>query len=168
VAWVDVIILGVAGTSILFGLVRGAIRTVFSIVGVVVGFLIATRESGAVGVVLSNWMPERTAAVTGFLFVFLGIAIVFALVAWLLRKLLEGLSLSWIDRIAGAAFGFLRGALIVGVVALVFEALEVDVPTGSVAYGFARSVGEKLLQVVPQDALERLDWDSLPGADDFI
>lgn len=160
-AWVDVIILGITGASILFGLVRGAIRTVFSIVGVVVGFLIATRESGAVGEVLSNWMPERAAAVTGFLFVFLGIAIVFALVAWLLRKLLEGLSLTWIDRLAGGAFGFLRGALIVGVFALVLEALEVRVPDGSVSYPWALGVGQWLLEIVPADTLDRLDWDRL-------
>lgn len=162
-AWVDVIILGIAGTSILFGLFRGAIRTVFSIVGVVVGFLVATRESGAVGVVLSNWMPERTAAVVGFLFVFLGIAVVFALVAWLLRKLLEGLALTWIDRLAGGIFGFLRGALIVGVFALVLEALEVKVPDDSISYPWALGVGEWLLEIVPEDTLDRLDWGRLKG-----
>jgi membrane protein required for colicin V production len=177
VVWIDIVILGIVAVSVLFGVVRGAIRTVFSIVGVVVAFLVATRESGAVGVVLSNWMDERVAAAVGFVIVFLGIAIAFALVGWLLRKLLQGLALSWMDRTAGAVLGFLRGAVIVGVLALAIEALHLEPSKDSITYPLAVRAGLILLSVVPEETIERLDWerlkewlpDRLPdGADDFI
>lgn len=175
-AWIDWIILGVVGLSVLAGLGRGAVRTVLSIVGVVAGFVIATRESGAVGLVLANWMPERAAAVAGFLFVFLGITVVFALTAWLLRKVLEGLSLSWLDRLGGGVLGLLRGALFVGVLALAMEAAGVSPPKGSVTYPWALQAGRMLLELVPEETRERLDWDrlkdlmpdDLPERDDFI
>ena len=59
--WVDWIILAVVAASVLAGLLKGALRTVVSIVGLVVGFVAATRESGAVGMVLARWMPEPAA-----------------------------------------------------------------------------------------------------------
>ena len=105
--WVDWVIVAVVGAAVFAGLLRGAVRTVLSLAGVVVGFLIASQESGAVGIVIERWMPEPAAAVVGFLFVFVGIAVVFALVGYLLRRVLEGLQLGWADRILGAVLGLL-------------------------------------------------------------
>ena len=159
--WIDIMFLGIVAASVLFGLLRGAIRTVFSIVGVVAGFWLATRESGAVGVVLSRWLPEQTAAAVGFLAVFFGVALVFTLSSWLLRKLLSGLSLSWLDRLSGAAVGLARGLLITGVMALGFESLGLQPPAESWSYPHAMRAGKFLLEVVPEDTLERLKWDRL-------
>ncbi|HMB70140.1 MAG TPA: CvpA family protein [bacterium] len=162
--WVDWIILAVVAVSTFAGLMRGALKTVLSLVGLVVGFVAATRESGAVGMVLARWMPEPVAAAVGFVFVFLGVALVFTLLAWLLRKLLQGLALGWLDRLGGAALGLARGAAIVGVLALVVEGLGgFDTARASVAYGSALQVGQVLLRFVPEDTRERLDWDHLRG-----
>jgi membrane protein required for colicin V production len=160
--WVDWVVLGIVGASTLAGLSRGAVRTVFSIVGLVVGFVAATRESGAVGMVLERWLPPSVAAVTGFLIVFLGIALVFSLAAWLLRKLMDGLALSWVDRFAGFALGLARGAAIVGILALAVEGLGGHPATrGSQTWSSALRAGAVLLEFVPEDTRERLDWERL-------
>jgi len=160
--WVDWIILGVTAASVFAGLMRGAVRTVFSIVGIGVGFVLASRESGAVGLVLARWMPEPAAAAAGFLFVFLGISLVFSLVAWLLRRALQGLSLSWLDRLAGAGFGLLRAAVILGVLALAVEGLGGLAATRhAVTYPTVLATGQLLLRLIPEETRERLDWDKL-------
>ncbi|GJM45420.1 MAG: hypothetical protein DHS20C21_22620 [Gemmatimonadota bacterium] len=160
--WVDWIILGVVAASTFAGVLTGALKTVLSILGLVIGFIVASRESGAVGMVFSRWMSEPAAAALGFVLVFLGVAVAITLIGWLIRKLLEGLSLSWLDRLAGAALGLARGAVIVGVLALAVEGLGgFPAARSSVAYDSALRVGWVLLHLVPEETRERLDWDHL-------
>jgi len=170
--WVDWIVLAITAASVLAGLMRGAVRTVFSVVGIAVAFVAATRESGAVGMVLARWLPDPAAAAAGFLFVFLGIAFVFTLLGWLLRKLLQGLALTWLDRTAGAALGLLRAAVIVGVLALATEGLGgLEDAKRAVTWPVALGAGRWLLAFVPEETLDRLDWDRLrewiPDKDDL-
>ncbi|MBZ0269014.1 CvpA family protein [bacterium] len=170
--WVDWILLAISAASVFAGLMRGAIRTVFSVVGIVVAFVVASRESGAVGMVLAHRLPEPAAAAAGFLAVFLGIAFVFTLLGWLLRKLLQGLALTWLDRTAGAALGLLRAAVIVGVLALATEGLGgLEDTKKAVTWPVALGAGRLLLGFVPEETLDRLDWDRLrewiPDGDDL-
>lgn len=160
--WVDGIVAGIVVIAVLAGLLRGALRTVFSVAGVVIGFLVASRESGAVGMVLARWMREELAAVVGFVFVLLGIALVFTLVGWLLRRILSGLMLGWLDRLAGGALGLLQAGVALGVLALVVEGLgSFPAARSSVTYPYALEAGRVLLQLMPEDTLERLRWDEL-------
>ncbi len=157
--WIDWVFLAVLLVSMIAGIHRGLIRTVFSLAGVIVGFVAASREGGGVALVCENWMRREAAQVCGFVIVFLAVVVVFALVAWLLRKILKGLALSWLDRLLGAAIGFVRAALILGVAALVLESTG---PAGAVnqslTYPYALEAGRLLLNFVPESTLERLDW----------
>lgn len=157
--WIDWVFLAVVLVSVLAGVVKGLIRTVFSLAGVIVGFVAASREAGGVALVCENWMSHDAAQVCGFVIVFLGVVIVFGLAAWLLRKILKGLSLSWLDRLLGAAIGFARAALFLGVAALVLESTgPAKAVKQSVTYPYALEAGRLLLHMVPESTLERLDW----------
>lgn len=160
--WVDVVILAAVTIAVVAGLFRGAVRTVFSAAGIVVGFLVASRESGAVGVLLERLVRPELAAVLGFVAVFFGIAVAFTLAGALFRKVLSGLMLGWLDRIAGAALGLLQAAVALGVLALVVEGFgSFPAARSSVTYPYALEAGAVLLRVIPQDTLERLRWDRL-------
>ena len=160
--WVDWVILGIVGASVIAGLFRGAIRTLFGFAGVIVGFLVASRESGAVGMVLANWMREEVAAVLGFVLVFAGIAIVFALTGWLLRTFLVKIFLGWVDRTLGLFLGFVKAAVIVGVLALAAEATGlVPERRDSVTYPWALEAGRILLRWIPEDTVHRLRLDDI-------
>jgi len=78
-----------------------------------------------VGMVFGFWFYEGPAAwihkyiysvtvsnVLGFLVVFWAVLLVGALVAKLVARLFKWTGLSWLNRLLGAAFGFVRGALI--------------------------------------------------------
>ncbi|NNE43180.1 MAG: CvpA family protein [Gemmatimonadetes bacterium] len=167
--WVDILIVTVTAIAVLTGIFRGAVKTVFSVAGIIIGFFVASRESGSVGVLLSKWMREDLAAVAGFVLVLFGIAAVVTLAGFLLRKVMQGLLLGWVDRVAGAALGFLQAAVAVGVLALVVEGYG-SFPTArkSITYPYALQAGRFLLEVIPEDTLERLHWKRLrlPGASD--
>lgn len=160
--WVDLLILGTVTIAVVAGLFRGAVRTVFSAAGIVAGFLVASRESGAVGVLLERIVRPELAAVLGFVAVFFGIAVAFTLVGVLFRKVLSGLMLGWLDRLAGAALGLLQAAVALGVLALVIEGFGSFPAAGrSVTYPYALQAGAVLLRVIPEDTLARLHWDRL-------
>lgn len=160
--WVDWILLAIVGISLLDGLVRGAVRTVFSLAGLAVGFFVASRESGAAAVLLERWMSPPFAKAVGFVLVFAGIALAFALAAWLLRRALEKLSLTWLDRIAGGALGLLRGVVILGVIALAVEGVGgMKAARASTTYPWALRAGWVLLRMIPDDARQRLQWEAL-------
>ena len=162
--WVDWIILAVLAASTLAGLVRGAVRSIFSIVGLIAGFVVASRESGALGMVLTRWMPESAAGPLGFVLVFLGIALAFSLAGWLLRSILKTLLLGWLDRALGVVLGFVRAAAILGVAALAVQgAGSFPAARESATFPLALEAGRILLGLIPQETLERLDWDELKG-----
>ena len=160
--WIDWILIAIVGASLVAGVLRGAVRTVFSLAGFAVGFYLAIRESGAVALLLERWMSPRIAAALGFLLVFLGIALAFALAAWLLRKALDKLAMSWLDRLGGAVLGIARGLAIVGVLALAVEGMGgFSATNGSTTYPWALRSGQVLLRIIPKDARARLHWDEL-------
>jgi len=160
--WVDLVILGAVTVAVVAGIFRGAVRTVFSAAGIVAGFLVASRESGAVGVLLQTFVRPELAAVLGFVAVFFGIAVAFTLAGVLFRKVLSGLMLGWLDRLAGAALGLLQAAIALGVLALVIEGFgSFPAARRSVTYPYALEAGAVLLRAIPEDTLERLRWDRL-------
>jgi membrane protein required for colicin V production len=162
VNWVDFVIVGATAASVIAGLARGALRTIFSVAGVVIGFVVASRESGAVGLLLGRWMREDLAQVTGFVLTFFGIALAFVLIGWLLRALVTGLLLGWVDRLAGGALGFFQAAVALGVLALVIES-QGGFPAAhrSATYPYALEAGRMLLRAVPAETEARLHWDRL-------
>jgi membrane protein required for colicin V production len=113
VAAVDWILLGVLVFSMLLGAWRGLVYEVLSVLGWVVSFFVAqwfAPELAARLPVQSAADPVRYAAA----FVLIFIASVFAagLLAFLLKKLVAAVGLAPVDRLLGAAFGVLRGVVL--------------------------------------------------------
>ena len=110
---VDWILLGVLVFSMLLGAWRGLVYEVLSVLGWVVSFFVAqwfAPDLAARLPVQSAADPVRYAAA----FVLIFIAAVFAagLLAFLIKKLVAAVGLAPVDRVLGAAFGVLRGVVL--------------------------------------------------------
>ncbi len=110
---VDWILLGVLGFSMLLGAWRGLVYEVLSVLGWVVSFFVAQWFAPDLATrlpVQSASDPVRYAAA----FVLIFIAAVFAagLLAFVVKKLVAAVGLAPIDRVLGAAFGVLRGVIL--------------------------------------------------------
>src|SRR5258706_10454228 len=112
----DLLLVIVVGLSMASGFMGG-----FARVGI--GFLAALA-----GVLFGFWFYSTPAAwlhtfvrsntfcnLAGFFIVFLLFVFLGALVGRLLSKLFKWTGLSWLDRLLGAAFGFVRGSIIAAV-----------------------------------------------------
>ncbi len=112
-AAVDWILLGVLVFSMVLGAWRGLVYELLSVLGWAVSFYVAQWLAPDVATRLpiqSAAEPMRYAAA----FVLIFIAAVFAagLLAFLLKKLVEAIGLRPVDRTLGAAFGLLRGLIL--------------------------------------------------------
>lgn len=133
---------------------QGFFYEVFSLAGTVVGYLVA------------SWQYQRTAAwfrphvssdwvanIMGFLILFIAIVLVAGLVAKLSRWLMKEVGLSWLDRILGALFGILRGALTVAIVLMAMTSFTPDSPwlAESTMAPYFLVVGRAAVWLAPSD-----------------
>jgi len=113
VAVLDWILLAVLLVSLVVGAWRGLVYEVLSVLGWAASFYVAQWAAPQVATLLplqSASEPVRYAAA----FVLIFIAAVFAagLLAFLLKKLVEAMGLRPVDRTLGAAFGLVRGLIL--------------------------------------------------------
>lgn len=116
----DWILLGVLLVSLLLGAWRGLVYEVLSLLNWLVAFVLAQWLASDVEAHLplgNASEPVRYAA--GFVLVFVGALFALGLVAALMKKLIEAVGLRPVDRILGALFGALRGAVLLLAVAVV-------------------------------------------------
>jgi membrane protein required for colicin V production len=112
VSLLDLVLIAIVGGSVVFGFLAGFARAgiglLAAITGVVFGFWFYS--------IPALWIHKFIGSVAfsnlvGFLVVFFACTIVGGLIGNLLSKLLKWTGLSWLDRLMGAGFGFLRGCL---------------------------------------------------------
>jgi len=118
--WLDYVVLGVFALSIGWGIWRGLVREVMSLVGWVIAFLAANLFAGPLADALpaSIARPEYRSLVA-FVGIFFVTLIVTALMAMWLAKVVHAAGLGSADRVFGALFGLLRALIIVLAVTIV-------------------------------------------------
>lgn len=109
----DWFFIGVLVVSLLVGAWRGLVFEVISVVSWIAAFVLAQWFAPAV----AHWLPisstnEALRYGLGFLIVFVGTIFAGSLIAFVVKKLLAAVGLSPADRMLGAAFGVVRGVVI--------------------------------------------------------
>jgi len=114
----DWVIIAVLVFSTVLATAQGFFLEVFSLAGVVVGFLLASWDYRLVSSHLGFINPPWVADITGFMIIFFVVALLAATIGRIASWGIKQVGLRWIDRALGGAFGLLRGALIVTVVVM--------------------------------------------------
>ena len=111
--WVDWTLLAVLALSVVVGLWRGLVFELMSLVGWVVAYVAAQLYSAQVAPHLPIGLPGSALNLgAGFAVTFVGVLIGWTLLARLVRLLLHATPLTLIDRTLGAAFGLVRGGVL--------------------------------------------------------
>jgi membrane protein required for colicin V production len=113
IAALDWAVLAVLALSLLVGALRGLVYEVLSVVSWIAAFVLAQWFAPDV----AGWLPLGKAGETAryaaaFAIVFIGVVFAGGMLAWLIKKMIEAVGLRPIDRTLGAAFGLLRGAVL--------------------------------------------------------
>ena len=111
--WVDLVLAGVLLISVVVGLVRGFVFEVMALMG----WIVAWFGSQYLAREVSPHLPVGTPGSAGnmaaaYVLCFVGILLVWALLARLVRLLIHATPLSVPDRLLGAGFGLIRGGVL--------------------------------------------------------
>ena len=116
----DLLLVVIVGASVATGFMAGFARVGIGFIAAVCGLLFGFWFYGIPAEAIHRHINSITASnLLGFFVVFFGFVFAGALIGKLLSSLFKWTGLTWLDRLLGGAFGFVRGAL----VAVVFIAV---------------------------------------------
>lgn len=114
--WLDIVIIVALAITTLIGLKIGLIKAVLSLVGLIVGIILARLYYVPLSEQLA-FIPQATVAkVVAFAIILIGVMIIASVLAIFLKWITSVMMLGWINRIGGALFGLVLGALLFGAV----------------------------------------------------
>lgn len=123
----DWLILLIMMFSALLAAAQGFFFEVISLAGAVLGYLLAAWGYKRLAPWFLDYVKSQPFAdLAGFLTIFLSVVILAGVIARLTRWVVHEAGLRWVDRALGAAFGFLRGMLIVTAGLLAITAFAPD------------------------------------------
>jgi membrane protein required for colicin V production len=126
----DYIVLIIIGLSVILSVMRGMIREVLAIVGLVAAFYVGITYTNQLLPMMPVDIPNDALRVlAAFLVLFLATLLLATLLGIALSAIFKKAGLGWLNRFLGALFGVARGLLIVCVI--VFLAGLTDIPKDS-------------------------------------
>ena len=110
----DLVLLAVIGLSMLFGLMRGFIGVVASLLAWVLASWASFHFGARIALLLAggHGTPSAGQLFAGYSLAFLCVLLVVGVVGWLVRKLVHAVGLSGVDRVLGLALGAVRGGFV--------------------------------------------------------
>ena len=109
--WLDVVILIVLVAATLVGLKIGMIKAVLSLVGTIVGVVLAGRYYASLAGQMAFISQPSVAKIIAFVIILVVVMLAAVVLAWLLRSLASALLMGWLDKLGGAVLGLVLGAL---------------------------------------------------------
>ena len=119
----DIIFLILIGASVLYSLIRGLVREIFSFLAIILGFCGASYGYLPMANGLRRWVENETLAqLLGFVILFIFLALAIILLGKALSRFVKKTNLSLGDHLGGGAFGFLKAIFLIAVILLVLTA----------------------------------------------
>jgi len=113
-SWLDIVIVIAIAISTIMGLRTGIIKAVLSLAGLIVGVILAGRYYVPFSEGLTFISSANVAKIVAFAIILIGVMIIARVLAGLLKQVASVLMLGWVNRLGGAIFGFVLGAILCG------------------------------------------------------
>ncbi len=110
----DIIIIALLAIATLIGLRTGIIKAVLSLVGVIIGVILAGRFYAALAEQLTFIPQETIARIVAFVIILAAVMVIAGVLASVLKWIASVVMLGWINRLGGAIFGLALGAIFCG------------------------------------------------------
>lgn len=112
--WLDIVILILIAVPTVTGLKIGIIKALFTVVGMIVGVVLAGRFSEQLGGVLTFISDPGWAKVAAFAIILIAVMIIASVLAVVIKWVISAVLLGWVNRLGGAVLGFIMGAVFCG------------------------------------------------------
>ncbi|TET78821.1 MAG: CvpA family protein [Candidatus Cloacimonadota bacterium] len=117
--WYDIFTIAIIAAGFLYGFLKGIISEIFALAGLVIGFIIAMKFSFIIQpYILPLVKKETLALILSFILLFLVSAASIIVLGIFFKKTIKFIRLSWLDRVIGGIFGFVKGVIIAGLISL--------------------------------------------------
>src|SRR4030042_2548529 len=115
--WIFIIIIAV---SSIYGLFKGLIKEVSSILAIIIGWIAASKFYVKFSPFFKNInLNDQVSNVLSFIIIFLAIFIVLIFIAKLIHRFIHAIFLGWLNRLGGMGFGFIKGVIISSIIIIV-------------------------------------------------
>ena len=129
-SWADYLIIFICVASAAFGFWRGFAKEALALASWLAAIWLAWRFAWVVEPLLGEWTAAPELKIwAARAIVFVVVLVIGGLVAWLVRGLVRATGLDATDRALGGIFGFARGVLIVGLIAIGLQLAGLDQDT---------------------------------------
>lgn len=130
--WVDWVLVAIGVFSILSGFKEGAARVGVGFIATLAGMFAGFWFYGIVAAHFVDYVKSQALAnLIGFFLIFFAVILLGAVIGKALASMFRWIGLSWLDRLLGAALGFVRGVLIAVVLVTVLLAFAPTPPPRS-------------------------------------
>jgi membrane protein required for colicin V production len=111
--WLDYLLILILGFSAVQSFRRGFSREVIGLIAAAAALFLGMWFYADAGGLLKRWIAsDRAADFVGFVLVVLAVLVVGSIVGAIVRRFVKAVGLSFFDRLLGALFGLVRGALV--------------------------------------------------------
>jgi len=110
-SWLDIVIMVVVAIATFWGLRIGIIKAVLSLAGLIVGVILAGRFYVPLSQQLTFIPQVGIAKIVAFAIILVGIMVIAGVLANLLKWAASIMMLGWVNRLGGAVFGLVLGAI---------------------------------------------------------
>ena len=149
----DVVVIVALAWSAISGFSKGFIVQVFSLAALVLGVYLAYKLSHFVaGFIASSLSTDPMFTdIIAFTITFVGVWVLIYMLGKIVHQIVQAVMLGLVNRILGAAFGFLKMTLILSILLIVFENLNAG------------------MNIVPKETLEKsITYEPLKKVGNFI
>ncbi len=152
--WLDIVIIVLIIVPTLIGLKNGIVKAALTVVGIIVGVILAGRFSERLGEAMTFISDPGWAKIAAFAIILIVVMIVASIAAKLVKNVLSAVMLNWINRLGGAALGFILGAIFCGAILTMwvkFMSEPGDTVSGSVLSRFLLDGFPFVLALLPSE-----------------
>ncbi|MCD6299969.1 MAG: CvpA family protein [Dehalococcoidales bacterium] len=110
-SWLDIVIIIVIAIPTILGLKTGIIKASFSLAGLILGVILAGHYYVPLSEQLSALSPG-IARIVAFAIILVGVWVIAILLSGLVERAVTMMLLGWVNRLVGAVFGFVVGAIL--------------------------------------------------------
>ena len=110
-SWLDIVIIIVIVIPTILGLKTGIIKASFSLAGLILGVILAGHYYVPFSEQLSALSPG-IARIVAFAIILVGVWVIAILLSGLVERAVAMMLLGWVNRLVGAVFGFVVGAIL--------------------------------------------------------
>ena len=110
----DYVIIIAMGYLIIKGVLRGFLREISSLAGIILGIWLGNMYQPQLTIYLKNYLPSsQYLPLISFAAIFIAVVLLCNLIGWVLKLLLKKIMLGWLDRTLGSCLAFAKGVLII-------------------------------------------------------